>query len=161
MISRSDALALVRTKLGTGRRYEHSLAVAKRMGDAAAVLKTDAEEWYLTGLLHDIDLELTKDDMARHGVLARAMLEGLLPPEALLAIEAHDDSTGVRSDAEIAKALRFADTVENTLPRIGVAELRGAAGSGKWEGLMDAHPDMRDRLRAIGDFLTEHPSIIV
>ncbi len=159
MVSREGALALVQRELKSEKRREHSLAVARRMERAAAALGADPEEWYLTGLLHDIDLELTQDDMKMHGVLARAMLEGLLPPDALLAIEAHDLRTGVRSDTALAQALRFADVLENLLGRVPVEEISRAAKSGEWGRLISAHADVEDRLIAVRDFLLRWPSV--
>jgi putative nucleotidyltransferase with HDIG domain len=159
MITRSQALALAYAELGTTNRYGHSLAVAKRMEDMASAFKSDAEEWYLTGLLHDIDLERTKNEMSRHGVLAQSMLKGMLPTQALLAIEAHDQRTGVRSDTYIAQALRFADIVDNLIPRIGLDVLKTAADAGEWKTLIDGHPDIEDRLRAVEDFMKRWPSV--
>jgi len=161
MITRSQALALVHKELGTTDRYGHSLSVAKRMQDLAAVFNADAEEWYLTGLLHDIDLGRTKNEMSRHGVLAQRMLKGMLPSQALLAIEAHDYRTGVHSDTRIAQALRFADTVDNLQPRIGQDALEAAVDTGEWKDLIDGHPDMEDRLRAVKDFVKRWPSVTV
>ena len=159
MITRSQALAFVHKELGTTDRYGHSLAVAKRMEDMAAVFQADAEEWYLTGLLHDIDLGRTKNEMSRHGVLAQRMLKGMLPSQALLAIEAHDYRTGVRSDTHIAQALRFADIVDNLIPRIGLEVLKTAADTGEWKDLIEGHPDFEDRLRAVEDFMKRWPSV--
>ncbi len=161
MITRSRALALVFEELGTTDRYGHSLAVAKRMEDMAAVFEADAEEWYLTGLLHDIDLERTKNEMSRHGVLAQDMLKGMLPPRALLAIESHDQRTGVRSDTHLAQALRFADTLDNLIPRVSPGALKTAAGTGEWKDLIDGHPDLEDRLRVVRDFMERWPSVSV
>jgi uncharacterized protein len=159
MVTREEALALLHKELRTAKRLEHSLAVARRMEHAAAVLGADVEEWYLTGLLHDIDLELTKADMAKHGILARNMLEGLLPPDALMAIEAHDHRTGAGSDTRLARALRFADVLENLLGRVPAEEIDQAARSGEWESLMRAHADAEDRLIEVRDFLLIWPSV--
>jgi hypothetical protein len=49
--------------------------------------------------------------------------------------------------------------VDNLIPRIGLDALRAAVGTGEWKNLIEGHPDMEDRLRAVKDFTKRWPSV--
>ena len=60
-------------------------ALAKRLGE-------DPDRWGLTGLLHDIDMEVTGGDLHTHSLKAAGLLEGLgLDEEMLDAIRMHNE----------------------------------------------------------------------
>lgn len=109
MISRDEAIKLVDEHIKDERHRKHVLAVEAIMRALARRLGEDEELWGLVGLLHDLDYEETKDSMERHGLLAAEWLRGKLPDEALEAIKAHNELTGVTSDSRLANALRAAD----------------------------------------------------
>ena len=61
-------------------------ALARRLGE-------DEEEWGLTGLLHDIDMELTEGDMSTHSKLGADLARELGASEAMAhAILCHNEA---------------------------------------------------------------------
>lgn len=115
MITRSEALSLIRSNVSNDRLVKHMVAVEAIMRRLAQRLGEDEELWGLVGLLHDVDYEQTINNFAKHGLTSAEMLEGLLPPEALEAVKAHNELTGCRSDTKLAKALKAADQLSGLL----------------------------------------------
>ena len=85
------------------------------MKTLARTFRENEDEWELTGLLHDLDLDLIEDDMSRHGLLAAEMLRGKLSEEALHAIRSHDHNTGVKPRSLMDEALIFADCLSHLI----------------------------------------------
>ncbi|NPA22795.1 MAG: HD domain-containing protein [Crenarchaeota archaeon] len=91
------------------------IAVAAIMEKLAEKLGEDRELWKLVGLLHDIDYELTQNQPERHGLAAAELLKDRLPENALNAIRAHNELTGVRDDSRLGIALRAADAASGLI----------------------------------------------
>jgi len=159
MIGREDAEALIRKTLQDERRVRHSLAVAARMETLARGSGDDAETWYLTGLLHDIDLPRTMDDPAMHGILARDMLAGLLPPESIGAIMSHDHRTGIPAATEMARALIFADVLDNLRANVGMAEIGECARNNAWDALRGRFPGKEYHIGVVEAYWKRRPGI--
>jgi putative nucleotidyltransferase with HDIG domain len=70
----------------------HSLASEAVLRALAEHLKHDAQLWSISGLLHDLDLEIVGDDMSRHALeTVRILTERHdFPQEGLKAILAHN-----------------------------------------------------------------------
>jgi putative nucleotidyltransferase with HDIG domain len=69
---------------------KHILAVEAGMRQMAEHLNEDIEYWGLTGLIHDLDYNETKDDEVNHTYLtAEWLVKYDLPQEMLQAIHAH------------------------------------------------------------------------
>ena len=78
-------------------------ALARRFGE-------DEEEWGLTGLLHDIDAELTEDDMSTHSKLGADLVRELGASEEMAhAILCHNEAHGIPRETNLDKALFCAD----------------------------------------------------
>jgi len=78
-------------------------ALARRLGE-------DEEEWGLTGLLHDIDVELTGGDMSSHSKLGADLAKELGASEAMAhAILCHNEAHGVPRETKLDKALFCVD----------------------------------------------------
>ena len=89
-LDRQTAYDLVVEKIGHNNLLKHILAVEAGMRRLAEHFGEDVEYWGLTGLVHDLDYNETKDDEARHTYLTREWLaEYNLPEEMLHAIHAH------------------------------------------------------------------------
>jgi putative nucleotidyltransferase with HDIG domain len=89
-ISREDAYQLVVEKIGVNNLLKHILSVEAGMRQLAEQLKEDVEFWGLTGLLHDLDYNETKDHGPRHTYLTAEWLAKYNPPEKMMhAIHAH------------------------------------------------------------------------
>lgn len=111
-MKRDEVLKMIREKVSDNKIVLHMIAVAAIMKELAHNLNRDEELWELAGLLHDVDYELTKDDPKRHGLEAEKMLEGMVKPEIIKAIKAHNfENTGVVPESDLDKALIAADAV--------------------------------------------------
>jgi putative nucleotidyltransferase with HDIG domain len=113
MISREQALELLHQHMGAENLRRHCLATEAIMRKLAQRLGTDEELWGLTGLVHDLDLELTRDDQSRHALVAADILEKAgFPPEALQAIRAHNgEALGISRKSDFEHALACAETI--------------------------------------------------
>ncbi len=89
-ITRDQAYQLVVEKIGVNNLLKHILAVEAGMRKMAEFLGEDIEFWGLTGLLHDLDYNETKDDEKKHTYITADWLEQYkLPEEMMYAIHAH------------------------------------------------------------------------
>ncbi len=78
-------------------------ALARRLGE-------DEDEWGLTGLLHDIDVELTEGDMNNHSKLGADLVREMGGSEAMThAILCHNETHGIPLETKLDKALFCAD----------------------------------------------------
>ncbi len=89
---------------------KHMIAVAAIMRKLASLLGENEKTWYYAGLLHDIDYEIVSD-MKEHGKKSAEMLKDFLPQEALHAIMAHNEMTGVEAETKFDFALRASDAI--------------------------------------------------
>lgn len=112
MISRDEALDLLRSNVSEENLIQHSLESEAVLRALAEKLGQDVELWAITGLLHDLDYGSTADRPEKHGLVAAEMLEGKIPDEAVQAIRAHNgDMTGVAPQSDFDFALRCGETV--------------------------------------------------
>ena len=116
MISREEALAFLEKYIKDEKLIKHSLAVEAIMRGLAKRLGRNEDIWGLTGLLHDLDYEYTRDDPVEHGIIACEMLKGLVPEEILDAIKAHNYKyTSQAPTRSLEKALIAADAVSGLI----------------------------------------------
>lgn len=91
-MTREEAFALVQRRLGDGATTKHSLAVEACMRALAQRFGEDVELWGLAGLVHDLDLDVCADDLARHTLVAAEVLkEAGAPPQVVQAVLGHND----------------------------------------------------------------------
>ncbi|MCM8768211.1 MAG: HDIG domain-containing protein [Candidatus Omnitrophica bacterium] len=88
-MDRSKALEMLKENLKNKNLFKHSLAVEACLKALAIRLGEQPDTWALAGLLHDLDYEMTKEKPDRHGLLAKEILQGLVPEEVVEAIAAH------------------------------------------------------------------------
>lgn len=116
MMSREDALALVKEHVSKRNWINHMLAVEAIMKDLAERFGEDGEKWGLLGLLHDIDFEETENAPAHHGLRAEELLKGKVSEDIVKAIKSHNyDHTGVKPESRMEKALIAADAVSGLI----------------------------------------------
>ena len=115
MITREEALGLIKKYISNEKLFKHMLAVEAIMRALARRLGEDEELWGLVGLLHDLDYELVGKDMNKHGLVSARILEGKLPEIALNAIRAHNELTGFEDNSRLTKALKAADQVSGLI----------------------------------------------
>lgn len=109
-MNREEALKLVKEKIKNQNLIKHSLAVEVCMKGLARNFKEDEERWGLTGLLHDIDYEETKDDPKKHSVVGAEFLEKIgLAREIFEAIKTHNEVHGIVPETLLAKSLYCVD----------------------------------------------------
>jgi putative nucleotidyltransferase with HDIG domain len=113
MVDREQALELLRQHMAAENLRRHCRATEAIMRKLAQRLEKDEELWGITGLLHDLDLELTRDDQSRHGLVTTEMLaKAGFPAEALQAIRAHNGEVlGVVRQSDFDHALACAETI--------------------------------------------------
>lgn len=112
MLNLQQAEELLRKYVNEPGLVKHSLASGAVLRELAYVLKQDEELWAITGLLHDLDYEQTKDQPEKHGLIAAELLAGKLPEESLYAIKAHNSEfTRVEPKSQLDFALRCGETV--------------------------------------------------
>ena len=112
MITRDEAINLLKKYLREDKLVKHSLAVEAILIEMARKLGEDENLWGLTGLLHDLDYEYTKNAPEKHTVISSQLLEGLLPDISINAIKAHNYThTNCIPINTIDKALIAADAV--------------------------------------------------
>ena len=109
-MNRKEALDSVKENVESKNLIKHMLATEAIMRALARRLGEDEEEWGLTGLLHDIDVELTGGDMSSHSRLGADLARELGAGDAIAhAILTHNSAHGVPCQAKLDKALYCAD----------------------------------------------------
>jgi len=109
-MNREEALESVRTNVENENLVRHMLATEAIMRALARRLGEDEKEWGLTGLLHDIDVELTGGDMTSHSKLGADLVRDMGGSPAMArAILSHNEAHGVPLETKLDKALFCAD----------------------------------------------------
>ncbi len=112
MITRSEALLLLKSHIKSENMLKHCLASEAVMRAVARRLGRDEELWGLTALMHDIDSEVTQNDMTKHALVAAEMLIEILPEEALDAIVMHNEMASQKErSTEFQHALAASETI--------------------------------------------------
>ena len=94
-MNREVALNAVRQNIKNENLVRHMLAVEAIMRALARRFGENEEEWGLSGLLHDIDLELIGDDMKIHSKRGEEMVKQLGASDAIChAILCHNEAHG-------------------------------------------------------------------
>ena len=104
-ITKKDAMQMI----SKSSKLTHSILVSKIMILIARDLHQNTREWELTGLLHDLDYDLTKDIAGQHGTKAATMLGEKVSSAVSHAIIAHDAGTGCEATSALDKGLILAD----------------------------------------------------
>jgi len=109
-VNRDDAFDSIRANVENENLINHMLATEAIMMALARRLGQDEEEWGLTGLLHDIDVELTEGDMHSHSRLGADLAQELGASEGMAqAILCHNETHGIQCETLLDKALFCAD----------------------------------------------------
>ncbi|WP_268873627.1 HD domain-containing protein [Syntrophomonas wolfei] len=111
-MQREEALELLKTHLHNENLFHHSLAVEAIMRGLAESLGEDVEKFALAGLLHDIDYDITVDDLEKHSLLGAQILEeNGLPADVVYAVKVHNERHGLKRLSLLDRALYAADPV--------------------------------------------------
>jgi putative nucleotidyltransferase with HDIG domain len=116
MLTKEDALNLIRKHVARRNIVYHMLAVEAIMRSTAKYFGENEDQWGLVGLLHDIDYEKTEATPEKHSLLAEDMLKGVVSEEVIRAIKTHNHKhTGVMPETRMEKALIACDAVSGLL----------------------------------------------
>jgi len=109
-MTREEALDSIKANVENENSVKHMLATEAIMRALARRLGEDEEEWGLTGLLQDIDMELAEGDMNTHSKLGADLARELGASEAMAhAILTHNETHGIPLETKLDKALFCAD----------------------------------------------------
>ncbi|MFC2015178.1 HD domain-containing protein [Chloroflexota bacterium] len=109
-MTREEALDSLQDNVENTNTIKHMLATEAIMRALAERLGEDEEEWGITGLLHDIDLELIEGDMSTHSRLGADLVREMGASEAIAhAILTHNEEHGIPLESNLDKALFCAD----------------------------------------------------
>ena len=109
-MNRKEVIDSVRENVENQNLVKHMLATEAVMRAVAQRLGEDEEEWGLTGLLHDIDVELTAGDVSAHSKLGSDLACELGASEAMAhAILCHNQAHDVLCESRLDRALFCAD----------------------------------------------------
>ncbi len=109
-MNRDEVLDSIRANVENDNLIRHMLATEAIMRAMARRFGEDEEEWGLTGLLHDIDVELTADDVHSHSKLGADLARELGASEKMAhAILRHNEAHGIPCETLLDKALFCAD----------------------------------------------------
>ena len=116
MLTRNEALDLVKKHVTKRNIVYHMIAVEAIMRSVAEHFGEDQEQWGLVGLLHDIDYEKTEANPEKHGLLAEEILKGQVSDTVIRAIKSHNFKyTGVMPENRMEKALIASDAISGLL----------------------------------------------
>ena len=107
---RKEVLDSINENVENKNLVKHMLATEAILQALARRFGEDEEEWGLTGLLHDIDVELTGGDMSSHSKLGADLAKELGASEAVAhAILCHNEAHGIPRETRLDKALFCVD----------------------------------------------------
>jgi putative nucleotidyltransferase with HDIG domain len=156
-LTRDEALQHIKERVHTPELIHHMLATAAIMEGLAARLGQNEEKWYLTGILHDIDYEETKDDPDRHSLLAAEWLQEMgVDEEIVHAVKSHNNHEGVERTSLLDKALYATDPLSGlitatayVMPSKTLAEVKPKSIKKKFKDKSFARGANRDQIRGI------------
>ena len=109
-MTRGEGFNLLKQNLQNQNLTKHCLAVEAIMRALARHFSEDEEKWGLTGLLHDIDYEKTKDNPSQHSLVGAKMLEDLgIDKDICQAVKVHNEAHGIPPKTLLEKALFVTD----------------------------------------------------
>ncbi|MFC1945569.1 HDIG domain-containing metalloprotein [Chloroflexota bacterium] len=109
-MNRDDAMTAVQKNVRNDNLVKHMLATEAIMQALAQRLGEDEDTWAVAGLLHDIDIELTEGDMARHALVGADMVREMgFNDEIAHAVASHNEQNGTTRNSGLDRALYCAD----------------------------------------------------
>jgi putative nucleotidyltransferase with HDIG domain len=108
--NRKEIIGSIQTNVQDKNMVRHMLATEAIMCALAKKLEEDEDEWGLTGLLHDIDVELVEGDPESHSKLSADIARELGANEKMAhAILCHNEVHNIPRETQLDKALFCAD----------------------------------------------------
>ena len=114
--NREEVLGSIDANVQDKNMIKHMLATEAIMRALASKLGENKEEWGITGLIHDIDVELVEGDMSSHSKLGADIAKELGANEAMIrAVLCHNEAHGVPRETKLDKALFCADPLSGLI----------------------------------------------
>ena len=112
-ITREEALTLLNEHIQNPNLIKHCLASEAVMKALADKLGEDGEKWGLTGLLHDLDVEMVNADLDVHTLETEKILRDKgVDEEIIQAIKLHNEKAhGQKRSARFHHALAAGETI--------------------------------------------------
>ncbi len=105
-MTRNDALQLLAEHITNPNLIRHNVAVGFIMKALAEKFGENQDDWELTGMLHDLDWEKTKDNFKNHTKVSKEILEKTdLKPEIINAIYVHNWVHEIKPETLLEKTL--------------------------------------------------------
>lgn len=115
-LNRYEALDSIQANVKDKNTVKHMLATEAIMRALARKLGEDKGQWGLTGLIHDIDVELVNEDIKSHSKLGADIARELGASEAMAhAILCHNEAHGIPRETKLDKALFCADPLSGLI----------------------------------------------
>ncbi|MBR1369767.1 phosphohydrolase [Methanocalculus chunghsingensis] len=158
----SDPFSLLQEYVVSDQLREHCLATGAIMREVAAHQNCDPTLWWTIGVLHDIDYEIVKGDMTRHGLEGADILQRLgVSEEITEAIRRHNHHLFTDHSSPLDLALQAADSISGLI--IACALVKGGAieevtvrtVKKKMKNKGFAAGCDRERIRIIGDMMDQ------
>ena len=109
-MNRGEALLMLKNKVKTLNLVKHCLACEVAMKELAQHFAEDEGKWALTGLLHDIDYEETKDKPEQHSLVGSQFLKDQgIDEDITEAIKTHNERHSLSPQSKMAKSLFCVD----------------------------------------------------
>jgi putative nucleotidyltransferase with HDIG domain len=127
-MDREEVLSSIQANVQDKDAVNHMLATEAIMRALAKRLGQDENEWGLTGLVHDIDVELVRDDPNSHSKLGADIARELGASENMAhAILCHNQAHGVPRETELDKALFCAESLSAVITAALIHQARPKA----------------------------------
>ena len=161
MLTKEEALTLVKKNVTKRNSLYHMIAVEAIMKGVARRLGENEKLWGLTGLLHDIDYEKTEGSPEKHALLSEEILSNFDVPEGVIrAIKAHNfHYSHVEPQSTMEKALIACDAISGLLvacalvmPSKKLAEVKVNTVAKKFRDKSFARGVERDRILFCEEF---------
>lgn len=140
MLTREEALSLVREYVKNENLVKHMLCVEAAMRFYAEKFGEDVELWGVTGLLHDFDWEI-HPSAEQHPAEGAPILRQRGVDEIIArAILSHGDNTGIARESRMEKALNACDEITGLITAVALVrpskslyDLEPASVKKKWK----------------------------
>ena len=115
-LNRDEILDSIHGNVQDKNMIKHMLATEAIMQALAKKLGENEEEWGITGLIHDIDMELVEGDMSSHSKLGADIAQELGASGTMIhAILCHNEAHGTPRETKLDKALFCADPLSGLI----------------------------------------------
>ncbi|MFA7709164.1 MAG: metal-dependent phosphohydrolase [archaeon] len=107
---KEEAITLLKEHLKEKANLDHCFLVGYGMQGLAKYFNENQEYWFITGLLHDLDLECFDGDINQHTLVTeQILLKKNIDIQLINDIKSHNEVVGVPRDTQIRHALYSLD----------------------------------------------------